>query len=174
MLSKNYKNIDALREFMTQKINNSKEIDKQYKSYKKINNSLNVSTWLCTGVAVYYFVYKFLILSEYSLLPMVFFAVSGIWAFFVWLFRNSLEHNWLNTKIEYTHEDFNALSNILSKTEMKNFMQEMDAPKNNLIEWQKLLEPEAPPQNKICNANIDMRQVNRDKYIDSLYKETSE
>lgn len=85
-----------------------------------------------------------------------------------------MEHNWLNTKIEYTHEDFNALSNILSKTEMKNFMQEMDAPKNNLIEWQKLLEPEAPPQNKICNANIDMRQVNRDKYIDSLYKETSE
>lgn len=174
MLSKNYKNIDALREFITQKINNSKEIEKEYKSYRKMNNSLNISAWLCTGISVYYFVYKFLILSEYSLLPMGFFAFSAAWAGLVWSFRNSLRNDWLNTKIEYTHEDFNVLSNILSKTEMKNFMQEIDTPKNNLIEWKKLLETEASLQNQICNTNIDMRQVNRDKYIDSLYKDTSE
>lgn len=174
MLSKNYKNIDALREFITQKINNSKEIDNEYKSCRKMNNSLNISAWLCTGISVYYFVYKLFILSEYTLLPMGFFALSAAWAGLVWSFRNSLNVRWLSTKIEYTHDDFNTLSKILSKSEMHCFMQEMDTPKNNLIEWKKFLQPEILPQNKICNENVDMRKVNRDKYIDSLYKETSE
>ena len=174
MLSKNYKNIDALREFITQKINNSEKIYKQYKSYRKMNNFLNISVWLCTGISISYFVYKLFILSEFTLLPMGFFALSAIWAVLVWFFRNSLDVSWLETKIEYNHEDFNTLSKILSKSEMHCFMQEMDTPKNNLIEWKKFLQPEILPQNKICNKNVDMRKVNRDKYIDSLYKETFE
>lgn len=174
MLSKNYKNIDALREFITQKINNSKEIDKKYKSYRYINNFSNISAWLCTGISIYYFVYKLFILSDYSLLPMGFFLFSSIWAALVWVFRNHLDESWLNTKVEYTHEDFNTLSKILSKSEMNCFMQEMDTSKNNLIEWKKFLQQEVPIQNKACNENVDMRKVNRDKYIDSLYKEISE
>lgn len=167
MLSNNYEKISELKEFLTNKLINSEKLKKKHKRYILTHKILKALSVLNLSVAVILTVVQILFTKDYSdssflMIPFLSLITGGV------LFGIDCiieaKHDYL--QVEYTHDDFVKLSEILNHAEMNRFAEELEK-NNSLIKWQKYLYKK--PQKQVALPHIDLKIQNRKQYIDSLY-----
>lgn len=167
MLSNNYEKISELKEFLTNKLINSEKLNKKHKRYilshkvLKALSILNVSGAIILSIIQIFFTKDY---SDSSFLMIPFLSlITGAVLFGIDCIIEA-KHDYL--QVEYTHDDFVKLSEILNHAEMNRFAEELEK-NNSLIKWQKYLYKE--PKKQVALHHIDLKIQNRKQYIDSLY-----
>lgn len=167
MLSNNYEKISELKEFLTNKLINSEKLNKKHKRYILSHKVLKALSILNVSGAIILSIIQIFFTKDYSdssflMIPFLSLITGGV------LFGIDCiieaKHDYL--QVEYTHDDFVKLSEILNHAEMNRFAEELEK-NNSLIKWQKYLYKE--PKKQVALHHIDLKIQNRKQYIDSLY-----
>lgn len=167
MISTNYKKNKLLKDFIINKLTQSKNLNKKHNKYITINKTISLLSIVNACFAVAYpFLNTFLFhdysVISYTLPPFISFCLAGGFV----LLDGKIMDKHHSLQIEYTHEDFLQLSKILTEEEMNKFAEEIEK-SNSLYEWTKYIEV---IDQKEKNMSIEMKKENRKSYISSLYK----